>query len=107
MVPRTTHTTGVIECLTLPFQQEAVAVLCLGFLAALLSKFRCQPVLCCEHQETKIWASSFCRKRPGKDKEAEMELGLSAGKPSHGSTVQMHTHKESFNKNPKYTAFLV
>lgn len=36
-----------------------------------------------------------------------MELGLSAGKPPHGSTMQMHTHKESFNKKPKSTAFLV
>lgn len=46
--------------------------------------------------------SPFCRKRPGKDKEAEMELGLSAGKPS-----QMPTHKEALNKTPKSTALLV
>lgn len=46
LAPRTTHTRGVIECLTLPFQQEAAALLCPGFLPALLSKFRYQPVLC-------------------------------------------------------------
>lgn len=82
-------------------------MLCPRFLAALLSKFTYQPVLCCEHQEMEIWASPFCRKRPGKGKEAKMELGLSAGKPSYGSTVQMHTHKEALNKKPKSTAFLV
>lgn len=105
MAARTTHTTAVTECLTLPFQQEAVALLCPGFLTALLSKFRHQPVLCCEHQETKSWVSPFCRKRPGMDKEVEMELGLSAGKLSH--CADAHTHKESFNKKLKSTAFLV